>query len=217
MKELKKLKKVNSHTIYKVDGIRVPGVTTIVNLLNKPMLVKWANDLGLEGIDSGKYVDTAATVGTIAHYLVACHLTGETPDLSEYSKAEIDLAENAMLSFLEWIKSKDIKVIMAEQELVSAKHGFGGTSDLYCEMNGQRYLIDFKSSNAIWGEYRIQLAGYAILLEEAGHKIDKAMIVRIGRDATEGFETREYTDLSGETRIFLNLLEIYKIKKQLKI
>lgn len=217
MKELKKLKKVNSHTIYKLDGVRVPGVTTVVNLLNKPMLVKWANDLGLEGIDSQKYVDTASTVGTIAHYLVACHLTGEAPELSEYSKSEIDLAENSMLSFLEWVKNKNVKVLLSEQEMVSRKYGFGGTFDLYCEMNGLKYLVDFKSSNAIYGEYRIQLAGYKLLLEEAGNTVDRAMIVRIGRDATEGFETREYTDLSGETKIFLNLLEIYKIKKQLKI
>lgn len=216
MKNLKKLKKVRSHTIYKLDGVRVVGCTTIVNQLAKPQLIKWANDLGLEGIDSGSYTDAAATIGTIAHHLVACHFNGEPPCLTEYSPAEISIAENAMLSFLQWVKGKNIKVLMVEQDLVSQK-GFGGTFDLYCEIDGVKYLIDFKSSNAIYGEYRIQLAGYKLLLEEHGHQVDKCMLVRIGRDETEGFETREYSDLSGETRIFLNLLEVYKIRKQLKI
>ena len=41
-----KLYKVSqAHTVYKTaDGIRVPGVTTVLGVLNKPALIKWAND-----------------------------------------------------------------------------------------------------------------------------------------------------------------------------
>lgn len=59
-----KLKKVTkAHTRYYLsDGTLVPGATTVTGLLNKPALVKWANNLGLQGIDSSKYVDKAARV-----------------------------------------------------------------------------------------------------------------------------------------------------------
>ena len=44
-------KKANAHTQYKlVDGTKVPSVTTVLGILNKPALVKWANNLGLQGI-----------------------------------------------------------------------------------------------------------------------------------------------------------------------
>ena len=72
-----KLKKMSTaHTRYKTsDGQIVPGASTITGLLNKPMLVKWANNLGLQGIDSSKYTDKAASIGTLIHYLVECHIT----------------------------------------------------------------------------------------------------------------------------------------------
>ena len=42
---------VRAHQRYKIeDGTIVPGVTTVVGILNKPALVPWANKLGLEGI-----------------------------------------------------------------------------------------------------------------------------------------------------------------------
>ena len=53
------------HTVYKTkDGKRVPGVTTILGVINKPALVRWANNLGLQGIDSTNYVDATARCGT---------------------------------------------------------------------------------------------------------------------------------------------------------
>ena len=44
--------KTAAHIRYKTtDGTIVPGVTTILGILNKPALVRWANQLGLRGID----------------------------------------------------------------------------------------------------------------------------------------------------------------------
>jgi len=55
------MKRSRAHITYKLaDGVPVPGVTTILSVLNKPALVKWANNLGLQGIDSSKYVDEKA-------------------------------------------------------------------------------------------------------------------------------------------------------------
>lgn len=204
-------------TIYKnKEGKRLAGVTTIIGLLNKPQLVSWANRLGLDGIETNKYVDDLAGVGTLAHQMVFAYLTGKKLNTDDYSKNDISRAENAVISFFEWAKDKDIKVILAETPLVSEKMQYGGTPDLYAVINGEKTLADFKTGNAIYDEYFLQLAAYRMLLEENGHEASKAIIVRIGRDETEGFETRTVTSFKLYEEIFKNLLNIYNLKKQLK-
>lgn len=205
-----------AHIVYKTpDGARVPGATTITGLLNKPHLVKWANNLGLEGIDSSKYTDEAAAVGTLAHEMVQAHLQGFEVDTSMYSPIQVDLASNAVLSFLEWQSRHKIEPIICETPMVSAKLRYGGTVDCYCMLDGVPTLLDFKTGKAIYDEYFVQVSAYKELLLEAGHPVERVQILRIGRDETEGFEERAITDTTKYFNIFANLLDIYYIKKQL--
>ena len=217
MKGMDDLKKVSKgHAIYKLsDGKRVPGTTTVLGVLNKPALVAWANKLGLEGIDSSRYVDESAKIGTLAHYLVQCHLTKQEPDLSQYGKFEIDKAENALISYFEWEKSRKIVPIENELPLVSEAYGYGGTIDCYCSIDGEIWLLDFKTGKAIYPEMLIQLAAYRQLLNENGFEVQKAKILRIGRDETEGFEERTITDFTLQWELFKHCLEIYKLQKQI--
>lgn len=209
--------KAKAHTIYKTsDGKRVPSVTTILSLLNKPYLIQWANKLGLEGIDSTKYRDEAAEIGTLAHAIIQSHLAKEELDYTEYSALHKDLAENAVLSFLEWEKNNKIEPLLLEKSLVSDKKEYGGTVDCYCLLNGEPTLVDFKTGKAIYDEYFVQVSAYAELLKEHGYPVNKIVILRVGRDSTEGFETRAVSDYSNYYKIFENLLEIYKTKKILK-
>lgn len=206
-----------AHTIYKLaDGTRVPGATTITGLLNKPHLVRWANKLGLEGIDSTKYTDEAAAVGTLAHAMVQAHLQGEKLDLSLYSPMQVDLAENSLLSFHEWAGRHKIEPIICEIPMVSEKLRFGGTVDCYCKLDGKPTLVDFKTGKAIYDEYFVQTAAYKELLMEHGHPVEEIKILRIGRDETEGFEERSISDSRKYFEIFQNLLKIYYLKKELK-
>lgn len=205
-----------AHTVYKLaDGTRVPGATTITGLLNKPHLVRWANKLGLEGIDSSKYTDEAAAVGTLAHALVQAHLSGEMLDTSMFSSAQIDLAENAVLSYLEWESRHKIEPILLEKPMVSEKLRYGGTLDCYCMLDDVPTLIDFKTGKAIYDEYFVQTAGYKNLLMELNLPVERVKILRIGRDETEGFEERDIADTRQYFEIFKNLLNVYYLKKSL--
>ena len=203
-----------AHTVYKTaDGKRVPGATTITGLLNKPYLVKWANNLGLDGIDSSKYTDEAAAVGTLAHAMVQAHLQKEEIDTSMFSPVQVDLAQNAMLSYLEWESRHKIEPIICEVPMVSERMKFGGTVDCYCMLDGVPTLLDFKTGKAIYEDYFVQTAAYKELLLELGHPVERVQILRIGRDETEGFEERSITDTSKYFKIFENLLSIYYLKK----
>jgi hypothetical protein len=215
--EMSKIKGTKAHTrYYTLDKQLCPGVTTVLGLLAKPALIKWANNLGLQGIDSSKYVDAAAQIGTCAHLLVQSHLAKETPDLSQFSPDTISQAENSLISFFEWEKAHKIKPVLLEKSLVSERYRYGGSLDIYAEIDGQMWLCDIKTGKGIYDEMACQLAAYRQLLMEHDYQVHGCRIIRIGRDATEGFEDRVYAGsfLDKQWEIFKRLLEIHWLKKE---
>lgn len=212
----------SGHTVYRLaDGTRVPGVTTICGVMDKPALVKWANNLGLQGVDSSKYVDALAGSGTLAHYLAECDLMGKEPDpeyLREFAPVDVDRAETSMIKYLDWRKEHQIEVLGVEMQLVSEEHRVGGTCDVYARVDGVPTLIDIKTCKALYGatdEKWTQLAGYVLLLREAGHRVDDCYILRIGRDEHEGFEYARMPNLAGHTGRFKLCRELYELNKEL--
>jgi predicted RecB family nuclease len=205
------------HTVYKLsDGTKVPGVTTILGVKAKPALIKWANNLGLQGIDSNKYVDEKAQIGTLAHRMIEDYLNKVETDTSEYTKVQIDKAENSFLKFLEWEKSHKVEVILAEVPLVSESLRYGGTIDCYVKLDNEYQLLDFKTSSGIYDEHIYQLAAYWMLLSSNDHPVEKARILRIGRDETEGFEERIITNIMLEWEIFKDCLSLYNHEREYK-
>lgn len=180
------------HTRYRLkDGTLVPGATTVLRMIDKSgPLMRWAWKLGLEGIDYNKYRDKAAEVGTLAHYMIECELSGKEPDLTEYSPELIDKAENCLISWYEWRKSHDLEPILIEEPMVSERYKFGGTIDCCCILNGTKTLLDFKTGKGIYPSMLVQLSAYRNLLEENGHSIQQAVILNIGRQESEQFQTR---------------------------
>jgi len=206
--------KTNAHIRYKNSrGDIVPGVTTVLGVLNKPALVKWANNLGLQGIDSTKFVDEKASIGTLAHYLIMCHFEGVEPDVSDFTPNQIAQAKNSLLSFYQWEGLHSIRPVLVEAPLVSDEYGYGGTVDLYAEVDDKPTLIDFKTGKGIFPEMFYQLAAYNRLLDEKGYATKDALILRIGRNEREGFEDARAGDLSREWQIFLHCLGIYRLRK----
>ena len=206
------------HTVYKLkNGKKVPGVTTIISILAKPALIHWAWDLGTKGVDYRKFRDDKADIGSLAHYLIMCYLKKETPDTSDYSKKQIDQAENCIISFFEWKKMHSFEPILIESPLVSEKYKFGGTPDLLAKINGEYCLIDFKTGKGIYvNDMFPQLAAYSHLLQENNYKITNSRILRIGREESEGFEECLIQDVEPYWEIFKNCLSIYNIRRRLK-
>src|SRR3990167_8182775 len=96
-------KKAKAHQRYKTSaGAPCPGVTTILGVMAKPQLVRWANKIGLDGYEVDKWVDALARIGTLIHYMVECDIKGVKPDFSDYSPNEINAAETAFIKWLMW-------------------------------------------------------------------------------------------------------------------
>lgn len=212
--------KTKAHIRYKLEsGEIVPGCTTVLGLLAKPALIKWANNLGLEGIDVTKYVDHKAEIGTLAHAMGTNHLIGEQTDLSEYSPEVVDLAENCLFSFWEWEDRNRIeKVHWVEKPLVSERHKFGGTADIYCDIGGAKTLIDLKTGRGIYPEHIYQLAALSELLIENGCPVDVCRVVNIPRTEDEGFAEHILSEKERQIgwEIFLHLLGVYQLQRRVK-
>jgi len=214
-------KRVQAHQrYYTKDEVLVPGVTTICNLLGKPALYNWYNRLGLEGIVGSKYVDELADIGTLAHEYISYDLKGETPPdemLDDYTKHQIDSAQPCIEKFNSWKLNNKLKPILIETGLISEKYKYGGTLDLYCELNGKKTLLDWKTGSGFYEGHKVQLAANKHLLEENGHKVEECRLLGIGRNEKE--ETHESLVNSMDLRFkkFLNLLEVYYINRELKV
>ena len=209
---------IKGHQRYRNDaGDIVVGTTTVVNLMAKPFLITWANKLGLDGIDSTKYVDNLADIGTLSHYMIECKLKTEPINLKDYSANQIDQAGICADKFWTWKRENKFDLIHSEMQLVSEKYQFGGTLDIYCKLNGKLTLIDIKTSKRVYDNMFTQVAAYANLLTENGHKVEDVRILRIGRDEGEGFDDIKVPSIDLHWKRFQYLLGIYKINKELRM
>lgn len=185
------VKKAKAHVRYTLEsGTRVPGVTTILNVIAKPALILWANRMGLDGINTSKHVDELADIGTLAHAMIAHHLGGPEPDLDDYSKNQISRAENSVLSFHEWAKGKDLNTVFSERQMVSEELRYGGTCDWVGYIDSVATLLDLKTGKAIYDEHLYQVAAYWNLVHETGARIGEIRILQVGRSEDEGFSER---------------------------
>ena len=201
------------------SGEVVPGVTTILNVLNKPALVPWAWKLGRDGIDLRKAQSQAMDIGTLTHSMIESYLKNEKVDTSEYSKTQIDTAETAFLAFLEWIKGQTLSVVDTEIQMIHTDLRYGGTADLIAMTPDiEYYLIDFKTSQngACYPEYRYQISAYKELWEHNQNgvrTISKCIILALNKET--GIPTPHiviHTDIYFE--VFKHCLGIYNLKSK---
>ena len=200
------------HTQYKdADGKKVPGVTTVLSILAKPALIKWAYGLGVKGIDMDGYRDALADVGTLAHRMILDHLRGDKTDTANCPKDQVDLAENCFIKYLEWEGQHQVEPILVETPLVSEAGGFGGTPDFIGNIDGVPTLMDYKTGKGIYEDYWYQLGGYSLLYQGT---LRDFRILNIGRDESEKFVEEQRSDVNTERSIFIHALEIYKLKRR---
>lgn len=210
-----KLNTTRAHQRYKLaNGTVVPGGSTIAHIAcaseSEGALMAWAWRMGQEGIDYRKKRDVAATAGTVAHFLIECHLRGDTPDLSEVAPDTVSAAETSYLKWLEWWEKQNATPLYVEHQAVSEEYGYGGTIDLVYQRNdsGIIGILDNKTSNGIYLSHWVQIAGYRNLLKE---RIDEHVIARVGReDDPADFEFSVKTDVKPYWAVFKAGLKLHE-------
>lgn len=200
------------------DGeTRVPSVTTIIGRFKESGgLIHWAWNLGKEGKDYREVRDKAADAGTMAHAAVDAWVRGKEPEFA----GDPDICEKAQRAygaFLDWAQQTNLRVTHSEVPLVSERHRYGGTFDALLVQNS-RAMGDWKSSNACYPEYLIQVAAYGHLWEE-NHPDEPITggfhLLRFDKDHGD-YHHHWWAELDRAWDAFLHLRELYDIDKELK-
>lgn len=200
--------------IYKdADGRRVPSVTTILSRFKEAGgLMYWANQQGLEGRTLDEARAPAATAGTMAHELVEAHIHKRPlPEL----RGDADTTAKAYAAFAtyrHWAEMYTPEIRHTEVSLVSQAHRFGGRLDAVgTNGEGGLVLLDWKTSNAVYAEYLLQMAGYKILWEETYPDLPLVgfHLCRFAKEQGD-FSHHYFPSLTHESETFLLMRHLYE-------
>ena len=170
----------------------VPGITSIIGVLDKPALVGWAKrETAKAAVRNWKVVsgmveqqppiedqlsyhpavaylkatpgyqrDAAANAGTIAHAIAEAVSKGEQPVIPEGYE---DFARSFLRDFVEKYKPKFHPLYVEAMVYHGGEDGsvlpYGGTMDLYCQIDDETWLIDHKTAaSGVYPETALQLA-----------------------------------------------------------
>lgn len=200
------------------DGTKVPGTTTIIGRFKESGgLIHWAWNLGMEGKNYRDVRDNAADIGTLVHDRVEKFIKGEEWNPPEGTSTEaLEKVASGFNAYRSWQDQSKLEVIETEMQLVSETYRFGGTPDAIGRLGNALVLLDWKSSNAVYGDYLVQLAAYGHLLQEVRNvEIVGYHLCRFSKEHGD-FSHHYYQDLSEAWRAFVLMRELFDIDKQLK-
>ncbi|MCM8783676.1 MAG: hypothetical protein NC818_02705 [Candidatus Omnitrophica bacterium] len=176
-----------NHT-YTVNGEKYPSVHAILNLLDKPALIPWAiktvitylaeNNITPNPKDSYRYYqealrerDRAATTGTETHSFISQALSGQKHASSSQDTAPyVSLADRGgfQAAFAKWFNEAQPTLVASEAVVISPTYKYAGTIDALCLIQGELWLVDFKTSPKIYDDHILQIAAYRQAIEEMG-------------------------------------------------
>ena len=128
-----------------------------------------------------------------------------------------------MQNFHKWLvmaEERGIEWLGSEKKVYSKLWNYAGTIDALARINGELYVIDFKTSAKIYKEYYLQVYGYAQAVHEMVNVGDtllsnvehypKGMIVRLDKNEDRYQEAA----FECEPRVFHNALSIKEFQSK---
>jgi len=98
--------------------------------------------------------DTAGKMGTAVHILAEAIARKQPVVVTEAQQPFVD-------RYVEWLAKHKPKFKNVEFMVYSASHLYGGTADAVVELNGELWLIDYKTGKDAYTDTALQLAAYA--------------------------------------------------------
>lgn len=206
------------------DGGFVPSVTTIIEAY--PKGAAYYNWLKENGKDSDEIRDEAGRRGSVVHKLTEDYDQGvEVQLVNQNGSIDYKLNEWAMFErYVEFRRRFQFVTDCIELNIISEELGYAGTIDRVINMNGERILLDIKTSNAIYPSYWLQLAAYRNLLFIAGVEVDKVAILWLNAKTRTngkngdiqgiGWQMITKEDTMQDAQLFKATYELWKAENQ---
>jgi hypothetical protein len=208
--------KYSDHSTYNnKEGMEVPSVTTILKVLNKPFIAKWANSLGWKRQSYDKVLEESAERGTFVHELLHEYLFKEGKRFDISHPDTVNFIAEHINAFKEFLSEHELEPIWGEKSF--SVEQYGGTIDLLCNLDNELTILDFKTSKRFYSSHFIQLGAYIQLLE--AHDIFPAQvgICRI-RDGKVELKLIKREDMIDYIDLFNSLLNtfymVYELNKE---
>lgn len=179
---------VNDEHYYYVDDKFMPGVTTILHeAMPTPFALRqWIGEVGNEKAEMK--LNRAAARGSAIHDACERLLRKEEVSLLDFPDAK---DKKAIWGFTEWANEfkPDIKEI---EFTVASQLGYAGTLDIFCYINDEPWIVDIKTSAAIYDEHKLQITAYQSAFEEMTGIVAKRGILHLNPRTKKGyaFETK---------------------------
>jgi hypothetical protein len=176
------------------SGMLLPSITNVLSSFKAKGLTDWIERVG--EAESNRTKNVAARRGTAFHDTVEAYLNNET-DILHGVMPDIEQMFKDTRHFLDTID----RVEYVELSLFSEKLGAAGTADAIAEYDGERAVIDFKTSRKTKKDeyivnYFEQVTGYSLMWEDlTGETINKiVIIVGVDEDDSQVFvrDRRDY-------------------------
>ena len=224
-KSLKKIDFLDRRVYQRSEGVYYPSVTSILSAMPAdPFFLQWLGELGNKNAELVR--NQAAREGTQLHESIESLLKGNNLEwVDEYGNARFNLTVwKMLLKFQDFYETVKPETISTEMFLYSDIHRYAGTTDYLCQVQNEKWLLDWKSSNHCGISYFMQLAAYAKALEERdGIKVDRCGVVwfkastrskkiDLSRNICqgEGWQILFVDDIEKYFKLFLHVYEIYK-------
>lgn len=201
---------------YCVDGVKVPSVTQILNVLAKDALPWWGMRVGVAGVcdlvqkheyglewlleppdvlvaELTKHKltvnhvrDQAATRGTSVH--TAGQVFGETGEVPNLADFPVE-DRGYVQAFVRAIMALKPKILANEVIVGSRVHGFAGRFDMDVEIDGRRGLLDLKTGKHVYPTSQFpQLEAYRhAYFEQHDVVTETAWVLRLDADGSFEF------------------------------
>ena len=155
---------------YKRNGEYYPSITYVLSCYPKGKFFQdWLKKVGY----SADYiVKKAGEDGTQVHEMIEDYLNGKELNFLENGIPLYDpFIWQMFLRFVDWWETHKPILLETEVHLFSDKIRVAGTCDLVCEIDGEVWIIDFKTSNNLQTTYELQTAIYTECYKECFNKM----------------------------------------------
>jgi|TARA_B110000196_G_C20969503_1_gene577973 ATP-dependent exoDNAse (exonuclease V) beta subunit len=154
---------------YQRNGEYYPSVTYVLSYYPKGKFFEdWLKKVGYA---SEYIVKKAGEEGTLVHEMIEDYLNGKELNFLQHGIPMYDPKIWQMfMRFVDFWEKYNPTLIEAEVHLFSDELKIAGTCDMVCEIDGEIWVIDFKTSNNLQTTYDLQTALYSKCFEECFNK-----------------------------------------------
>ena len=190
---------------YKVDGVKVPSVTRLIDSCFSKNLTEWAVTVGEE--EYHRIIDEALDIGNYTHEWIEEYIKYSLDGLLEYPEEndKFKAAEKSISAFLSWDSyyhdsDGGLEYLDSERKVYCDRFKYAGTVDAVAKINGRVCVIDFKTSKKIYKPYHLQVTAYAQAIKRIDglRRWPLGIILRLDKETGEYeekvFEPKDHFD-----------------------